>query len=198
MTISDYQSAYEHFRTPPNLADHQRRVAGVAKAITDGWIEPPINQNDIIEAALYHDMGNIIKYNLDKPLVKNIDVNYWRQVKSEYIAKYGTNVHDATIAICREMNLSEAVIRLIKQDDWYTVKELIQTRNYPAAIAVYSDMRVSPYGIQSAEDRIKNLATRSAINIDEFIDSAHQLESFIQPHTKTNLQSISDATVSLI
>ena len=81
----------------PNLREHQLRVASVAAQICDNFFEP-LNKKDIVTACLLHDMGNIIKFNLNyfPELIKPEGIEYWQKVQNEYKKKYG---NDESIAL---------------------------------------------------------------------------------------------------
>jgi 5'-deoxynucleotidase YfbR-like HD superfamily hydrolase len=85
-----------------NLQDHQLRVAAVASIICDSF-DFLINKEKIIKVCLLHDMGNIIKFQLDyfPELNKPEGLEYWQNVQKEFIAKYGPNEHNATMKIMR-------------------------------------------------------------------------------------------------
>ncbi len=52
---------YAEYRLMPNLKQHQFRVAAVAEIICKNLSEV-VDKDNIILACLYHDMGNIIKF----------------------------------------------------------------------------------------------------------------------------------------
>ena len=82
----------------PNLQEHMLRVAAVASLVCDNFNEP-LPKDDIITACLLHDMGNIIKSDLQyfPEFIKPEGLDYWQKVKDEYIEKYSRDEHKATI-----------------------------------------------------------------------------------------------------
>ena len=55
---------YEKYKIMPLLAMHQIRVAAVAMMICDS-LSVPIDKDSVIKACLLHDIGNIIKFDLN-------------------------------------------------------------------------------------------------------------------------------------
>jgi 5'-deoxynucleotidase YfbR-like HD superfamily hydrolase len=94
--ILDIYSAYYIL---PNLQEHQLRVAAVAKVIGEAQ-KAPLELQPLIEACLLHDMGNILKINIRKPLfpehIKPRGIAYWEKIQEEIRGKYGPNEHIAT------------------------------------------------------------------------------------------------------
>ena len=85
-TITDI---YTEYRIPPALQLHQFRVTGVALQII-GSIDVAVDADSIIVACLLHDMGNIIKFNLDyfPEFLEPEGLEYWQYVQNEFIEKY--------------------------------------------------------------------------------------------------------------
>lgn len=109
-TISDLYTQYRIFR---GLQEHMLRVGAVAKIICDaGNIE---KSEYIISACLLHDMGNIIKSELTKfpAFLEPEGLEYWTQIKRDFITKYGNDTHEATLKIAQEIGVSEETQSLI-------------------------------------------------------------------------------------
>jgi len=79
---------YREYRLMPSLSLHQLRVAAVAKLICDSFKER-IDTNNVVLACLYHDMGNIIKFDLNyfPEFTKPEGLEYWQKIKEDYIKK---------------------------------------------------------------------------------------------------------------
>jgi hypothetical protein len=160
MTI---QQVYDHYHLMKNLQIHQYRVAGVAQMICDHF-SPSLERENILLACLLHDMGNIIKFDLGffPDTVQPEGLEYWQKVQQEYIDKYGTNEHLATLAICRELGVSERVIELISSISFTNGKENFESPDLSRKICDYADTRVTPFGVVSLEDRLADLEKRYA------------------------------------
>lgn len=144
---------YKEYKIMPMLLMHQMRVAGVAMQICDS-IDLEIDKESIIKACLLHDMGNIIKFNLDKfPEWNNPEgTEYWKDVKEEYISKYGHNEHYASIEIAREFGVSQYILDLINCIDSTHIENIVNDDDFGKKICAYVDNRVSPHQIVSVEE----------------------------------------------
>ena len=93
---------YAAYTIMPALQLHQLRVAAVGKMIADHF-SGTLHSNDVILACLFHDTGNIIKFDLDNDVLSQLrepeGKEYWQRVKDEWIAKYGNDEHVASLAI---------------------------------------------------------------------------------------------------
>lgn len=140
----------------PNLADHQLRVAGIAKLITDEWADKKIAKECVL-ACLVHDMGNIVKFD-DKIGEK------WIAVREEFKVKYGADAHTATCAILDEAGLSVYTKYMQEEADMYGKGGLTLSDFHicsrPALMIMYADLRVVPTGVVSLEERIDDLGKR--------------------------------------
>jgi hypothetical protein len=149
----------------------------------------------MIEAGLFHDMGNLIKFNFTNPsLLEGEDPQYWHKIQQDFIRQYGSQVHLATLTICQQIGLRPSVIQTIRLANWDDTPQLIATGNISVMILLYADMRVSPFGITSYQHRIADLQQRSPSNHHhQRLQYAQKLEQLLQSHTNTLLTSISDA-----
>ena len=75
---------YAEFKIMPNLQLHQLRVAAVGKLISEHFTVP-VNVRDVVLACLFHDMGNILKFDLTQfPEFREPQgILYWEEVKKE-------------------------------------------------------------------------------------------------------------------
>lgn len=145
----------------PNLQLHQLRVAAVTKLVCDS-LDMPVDTHAVVAAALLHDMGNIIKFDLSvfPDFCEPEGLEYWQSVKQEYLDTYGNDEHDATVAIARSVGVSDTVLRLVdgigfsnlarvREGDWYEMK-----------IAEYGDLRVGPHGVVPLLERLEEARGR--------------------------------------
>jgi hypothetical protein len=151
---------YEKYKIMPTLQEHQLRVAAVAKQICDN-LTVPVNEETVIKACLLHDMGNILKFDLTKfpEFLEPEGATFWEGVKKEYIHNFGNDEHDASIAIAKELPVSEEVLKNIDSIGFDKAEENKKGAIETQACA-YSDMRVGPYGIISLEERLDDLRKR--------------------------------------
>src|SRR5437588_9728526 len=69
--MTNILEVYRKYSIPTNLQLHMLRAAAIGKLITDHWNYqhgPAIDVSVIIKTLLLHDMGNIVKIDLDAPL----------------------------------------------------------------------------------------------------------------------------------
>jgi predicted HD phosphohydrolase len=195
----------------PQLQLHQLRVAAVAKTITDAF-EGALDARSIITAALFHDMGNIIKSNFDQfpdSFRGSQSRAYWEEVKTDYIARYGSHEHAANLAIALELGLSDQVRGYI---DGVSFSKLEYTRDrgsFEEKITEYSDLRVGPYGVLSLEDRILEAHARyrghthqgvpdTEERFAELKQAAHDIEWQIFETVAIAPEDITDASTAVL
>lgn len=205
---------YAHYKIMPGLQLHQLRVAAVGKLICDNFNPPAdgaINTRDVVLACLFHDMGNIIKADLNifPELLKPRGVEYWGKVKSEYLGKYGHNEHGATSAIIREIELPEGAIRLVENVGFSKMKGVLaDDSHYELKIVEYGDCRVSPHGIVPIRERFEEGSKRyihrhpSSADTEEhyrsLTEAGYGIEQQIFSHTTITPDDINDASVAPI
>lgn len=160
MTILDI---YQKYQIMPTLQQHQLRVAAVASILTD---HITIDTKNVITACLLHDMGNILKFDLDKPWFPDFlepeGPAYWINVQKTFQNKYGDNEHQASITIAQEVGANQRVIELIDCVSFSQAEKNVTTTDFGKKICEYSDMRVTPHGVTSLETRLKDLQKRYA------------------------------------
>ncbi len=159
-TVREIYSAY---RIMPSLGLHQLRVAAVAKTICDNFPEP-LDKREILVACLLHDMGNIIKFDLNyfPEHLKPEGLEYWQKVKDEYVEKYGRSEHHATQTIAREAGISERAFLYLCAVGYQNLEHALRDASFEKKICAYADMRVNPYGVCSIEERISEGRNRYA------------------------------------
>lgn len=204
---------YEKYQVPPNLQQHMLRIAGVAKVIFDSWKGEKLNSEIIIKASLFHDMGNILKFDLVNKVsflgeeAKNVE--HWRKVKSEMAQKYGPDEHMATVMICRELNLSPKILWIIENWGFGNFDKVLTSDSWEYKICVYADHRVGPFGVVSLADRFAEQRKRYEQQQHGSIDlSAHlsdkseilancafKIEKQLQEKIKKDLETIMDKEI---
>lgn len=200
-TLKEIYSAY---KIMPTLQTHQMRVAAVVKYITDN-LKVPVDTDTVIKAALFHDMGNIIKSDLPlfPKFVEPEGFAYWEKVKKEYIEKYGEDEHAATIAIAREIGLSKRVTELISNIGFGKMAKIRDENDLEGQILEYADMRVLPHGIASTAERIREGSARyvgkkggfSAPEYEKLFEALGQIENNIVKRSGIKPEDITDESV---
>lgn len=192
----------------PQLAEHQLKAAGVAKIIIDNLtLTPALSQGErgeVVAACLLHDMGNIIKFDLNNTqrlINQNIDLEYWQKVKDEFLKKYGSDEHYATILIAEEIGANGRVIELIDAVGFLTAPQNARGEDLGKKICQYADDRVAPRGIVSLEERFMDLRNRyqhhknNTQARDDFEDSLYEIEKQIFAHCKIRPEEITEEAI---
>lgn len=191
---------YQKYKIMPILASHQIKVAAVALAICES-LEEKVDEDSVVLACLFHDMGNIIKSNLDYFSEENIsNKEYWKEVKREYIERYGNEEHKATYEIAKELNLSEKVINIIKTIDSKDIVELKDSLNLEDKLCIYCDNRVAPFNVVSIEDRNEEIKKRyekhpnnfNGDKRDFFMKNLREIEKQIFSKSKIKPEDLND------
>ena len=200
---------YVAYRIMPNLQLHQLRVASVATMICGAFAEP-LDVVSIVEACLFHDMGNIIKSDFDHfpdsfrgPQTRE----YWEVVKRDYIEKYGTNTHEANLAIARELGLPDEARQLIDDISFSKLETTRDDSSFEQKICEYADLRIGPHGVLSLGDRIADIKERYAgkpgvetpddeVRFNELVQAAHTIEQQIFERTNIQPADINDESIA--
>ncbi|MEK7588450.1 MAG: HD domain-containing protein [Patescibacteria group bacterium] len=205
--MHNIREIYEEYKLMKTLQLHMLRVAAVASMICDSFDEP-IDKEKIVKVCLLHDMGNIIKFQLDyfPELNKPEGLEYWQNVQKEFIEKYGDNEHDATIQIIRELGVSEDIAELADQNHFHLLCEHAAGDNMFVKIMHYADMRVGPFGVLSYEERMEEAKKRYANHKDRFKEEGRlelvacgkEIENQIFSHCSIKPADINDQTIASI
>lgn len=162
--IRDIASIYRAYRVPPSLQRHMLTVAGVAAWILDKWKGESLNERDILETLLLHDVGNLVKADyLRFPMLFPDDLGhleYWKAVQAWMIRRYGKTDQEVTLNIANELGVSERVRTLLQQKQFIKNNETLASNDYVLKICAYSDQRVSPRGILSLQSRLTEAIRR--------------------------------------
>lgn len=206
---------YAQYKIMPTLQLHQLRVAGAAKTVCD-HLDMPIDTHSVVLAGLFHDMGNIVKFDLSyyPDTVKPEGKEYWEGVKGEYVGKYGAEQHGASRKIAEEIGLPERVIEIIGNIGFSKMRQLVASDSYELKVCEYGDSRVTPYGIRSMDERWEDgrkryLGRKDAASVargvsesqeafEALVALGHELEQQIFAHASIRPEEITDASVAPI
>ncbi len=200
------KDVYTRFTTPPNLQQHLIRVTAIVLFIQSHWIGDEVFWSNVITAGLLHDMGNIVRFDLDNhpeflgEELKNID--YWRKVKHIAIDKYGTDDHNACDQMLTEININPDIISLINTKSFVNSIKIAANPSLEPKILLYADMRVAPTGIVTLQERLDEVRSRSLKhkNNPDFpalVDAVVKIEQEISSNTNITLDHISDKTLNI-
>lgn len=189
----------------PNLQEHMLRVSAVASLICGNFTEP-LPREEIISTCLFHDMGNVIKFDFTafpKQFYEPEGPEYWQKVKEDYIKKYGSNEHVATEIISQEAGLPPASLAFLQDIGFSNATKNLLGGSFGSMICIYADMRVGPYGVISMEERIEEGHTRyqkrehsmASDNFDSLVESLRKIEAQIFSKCKIKPEDINNDTV---
>lgn len=198
---------YEDYKIMPNLQKHMLRVAAVASVICDNFSEK-IDKDNVVIACLFHDMGNIIKSDLNyfPNFLQPEGLEYWQKVKEKYIEKYGSSEHTATETIMKEIGLPERAIFYFKNMGFHNSTKNETEKFLEHKICNYSDMRVGPYGVIPMEERIEEghkryLGREHSLASDDFeflVKSLRNIEKQIFAKCKIKPEDVNNESVAPI
>lgn len=202
--MKSIQEIYSDYNIMPNLQLHQMRVAAVAKTICD-HLNISVDAENVVLACLFHDMGNIIKsdFKVFPQFLEPQGLEYWQNVKDDFIKKYGSNEHEATLAIAEEVKLPAQALDLLKKIGFSNAVWNNEHGSFENKICIYSDMRVGPHGVLSMMDRIAEGRKRyegrkHAIANDGFeekVEALKNIEKDIFSHTDIKPDDINDESI---
>lgn len=201
---------YEQYKIMPNLALHQLRVASVISLIIQN-LDIEVDRDVAIESGLLHDMGNIIKFDLNyfPEFNEPKGIEYWKKVQSEYFEKYGTDEHEATQKILKELNVNPRVIEIDSNMVFRNLCVDKEGNDWELKLLHYADMRVGPFGILSYEDRMEDARKRYEGKIDDemtregdkklvFLACGKEIENQIFSNCKIRPEDVNDLTIAPI
>lgn len=201
---------YKEYKITPSLGAHMFRVAAIATLICDNFDEP-LPKEDIVTACLLHDMGNIIKFNMNilPEFFEPEGVEYWRKIQNEFVEKYGKNEHKATVEIVKELGVKDEIVKIIDGIDFLLFDKHQVGNDMSMKIAVYSDSRVDPHGVVSYEARMEegkkryqnHKSTFGAVNETErqrLVECGRQMERQIFAKCRIKPEDINNETINPI
>ncbi len=181
--IEQIQDIYEMFDIPQNLRMHMMRAAGVCKIICDNWKGPKINKDDAVATALIHDLGNIVKFDLDSLNATQFMVpedakrlDHWKELKEEVIQKYGRDDHEATINMAKEAGASDRILEILHKFVLLNNEKIFKENDWETKICNYADQRVAPTGIVTLHQRWFDLKKRYKGKVDISDELAERLQ----------------------
>ncbi len=181
---------YDKYNLMPQLREHQLRVGGVVRLIT--------NDHDSIVTTLVHDMGNIVKFDLGKSGLAEDELERWLAEQKQTREMYGTEAHEATYTMLKEVGMTKYVQYLKEEGKAYQRDDLDQeffiNLSKPALLTLYGDLRVGINGVTSIQGRIEDLESRYGAPRPES-PWIEKLESYVQTLTMMEIKNIREEMV---
>jgi hypothetical protein len=194
---------YKRYEIPPNLQEHMLRTCAIACFFQLHWIGGSVDWNSLKKMTLLHDVGNLVKFELDKYpeyLGKEIaNIEHWRQVQKKFIAKYGTDDHAATQKILLEIGIDRQTAELIAGKSFGQSLDILNSHNWLLKLLYYADMRTLPMGIGSLSDRVADIRHRYSAkpHLEDFIIACKQVEDQVQSQLDVSVSEITDESAPL-
>ncbi len=112
----------------------------------------------LTKAALFHDVGNLVKYDFGIIPIENVD--FWKQKQQEIKRKYGADDHEATKKMLAEIGVTAEISKIILDKSFGRAVEISWSETWEVKTLLYADNRVLPHGIGSLEDRLADVRVR--------------------------------------
>ena len=201
-------SIYSAYRIPPNLRLHLFRTASVGQLICDNWTGSPLDRETLTTTLLLHDIGNIVKADYDRyPDLFPEEMKslfYWKEVQRWAKKLYGDNDFDASLAIAKELNVSNKVLDLMDRKLFIKNEKTSVSDSWELKIAAYSDQRVGPHGILKLEERFTEAKNRykgvkyASVNHPQYeilVMHAFNIENQISAKVNFDLDDLNDELI---
>jgi len=209
--MAKIKQIYKKYKVPANLQLHMYRVTAVAQVIADNF-EDKLEKHELVIACLFHDIGNIIKFDLKlfPKFLRPEGYDYWKNVQDEFIMKYGEDEHEATFKIAKEVGISERAYEILTAVGFAQAEEIHKQEDFNKKIILYSDQRVGLNGIISMQERHeegrerylkrrnKNVGDDSLENFMKLASFMEQIESQVFDKCKIKPEEIADELIQPI
>ncbi len=184
-------------------------VAGVCELISDKCVAQ-IKKEDIVAAAFIHDLGNFVKMNFDGKTEKELfdkedydKIEFFKKMKEEFIKKYSPNDGVTNILIAKEIHAPKEVIYLLENKEIHRLPAEQWKNDFGLIIFFYADLRVSPHGVVSLNERLKEFQKRNKFDSTpeqiqrskEFTEFATRVEEYLFSYVKIKPQAITQEAI---
>lgn len=176
--IKNIQKIYDQLPIPKHLQKHMIRVAAVGRFLCTK-IPEKVDTEKIEAALLLHDLGNIVKFKFDTPLIKNVDkkeTEKWKQLQKETIKKYHWHAGVTTKLMAEELAIDKDIIDLLVYAGWENLQKINKSNDWESKICAYADYRVGPFGVISLQERLEDIHKRYSKYKNENIHLKEQYE----------------------
>lgn len=197
---------YRKFGVSPNLQEHMERVFGVVSLIEKHWKGAEIvDWNLTKKMALVHDIGNVVKFDfINHPEFlgdEQINIEYWKKVQAEMIAKYGSDDNEATKKILTELGIDSKVVEDVYNKRFVNSVHTSRSSNLSLKILYYGDLRALPLGIGTLEERIDEIRERyanyaSRSDFEDLATACREIEKEIQEKINFSVDEINNESVN--
>ncbi len=190
---------YKKYKIPKNLQEHMERVACVGGYIAD-QATVVLDRDLIMIGALTHDLGNILKFDLDlsqKFFTYSPEEFLEMKTSKEYFQNiYGSDCEAMTIDILKKEGCDQKYIDIITNISFKNISELCGER-LEKQILKYADMRVGLLGVVTLKERMDDARVRYPNMITEqSLQALYQIESNIFSHSNITAEDITQESTS--
>lgn len=128
MTI---QAVFSRFSIPLNLQQHMLRVGAVGQLIVDSFNQPNFEPDLVVKTLLLHDLGNILKFNFDRPeLLDPTDrfrIQELKAIQTSVRNRFGSNTDQATLEMIKEVTDEDRIVKLCATSHGEHLAEFLHT-----------------------------------------------------------------------
>lgn len=204
----EIRDVYEKFGIPPNLQEHMTQVFGVVSFIAAHWKNKNIQVDwDLTKKiALLHDLGNIVKFDLDRYPeffgTEQANIEQWREKQKQIIETYGFDDRAVTSRMLREIVVSQDAIEVIESKGFGNASLIEASHNWLLKILFYADMRVLPQGVGPLQERIKDIGNRLSkyskrADFGELCAACVSIERQIQTNLDVSVLDVDDSSIEV-
>lgn len=197
--MKNIMEIYVEYGIPENLQMHMLRVAACSKIIVDNWRGEKLNVQALYRVLLLHDMGNIVKIPKDEFSDPVFQAN-----RKKYFDLYGNDDHAVSLAIAKELGLSEYELALMNDKVFVNNESIMSSESFETKIGAYCDQRVAPDCVMSllgrlyeAKERYKDKPGTSMNNpkTDRLIHCADVIEKQIMEYCSIKADKITEDSI---
>ncbi len=193
------QDVYLQFGTPKNLQQHMLTVTALICSVRDHWVGEKIDWDHLVAAGLLHDLGNVIKFDLDRfPALLGDElsrIDFWREEQKKLINKYGNDDHTATGKMLDELGVKPEIKDTILTKSFGNIIQSSKSANWLPKILQYCDLRTAPNGLMTLDERVGDIKERldkyaGRSDFPEMIEAAKSIETEIAKSVDADLDEI--------
>lgn len=206
--VKEINSIYSKYAVPKNIQKHMFRVAGVCELICDK-VNPELSSKNLVAVSLIHDIANIIKADFsDKTKINLLEkedkkkIDYLKSKQKEFWKKYGKDDNSANEKIAKELKASKRIIYLLENKSLIHLSTKVIKKDFELLIFFYADQRVSPKGVVSIKERIKEYIKRNHIKSPKklkkcfyFLEFSKKIEEILFAKMKMKPKDINDNSI---
>lgn len=155
--------------------------------------------------ALLHDLGNVVKFTLEKPnrfVISDGEVDRLAKLQQQIIVKYGNDDHEVASKMMNEIGVDSLIKKTINAKSFGNSVALSKSSDWYGKILAYSDMRVMPKGICTLDERVEDIRKRmpkyvARPDFEDLCNACKEIEKQIQANLTVVLSEIKDENIGV-